>query len=264
MSLFLQILVFLIIAAALGFAVGWLMRASRLQAEGAGAEADLRGRLARLEDERDRLRAELAAAGHAGAATGQRATADTSELTARIARLQDELALAQKANATHQAEAGRLEARIAELEASAALTPGAPTSGPVTPGAVTPGPVTPGAVTPGAVTPGTVTPGIVTPGRASTARPGADQPPAGRAGTPPTALARPEGKPDDLQQISGIGPGIERTLHRLGIFHFRQIAAFTPDNIAWVNQRLRFKGRIEREDWIGQARRLAAGGQPLQ
>ncbi len=83
-------------------------------------------------------------------------------------------------------------------------------------------------------------------------------------GGAPQALSRPEGEPDDLQQISGIGPGIERTLHQLGIFHFRQIAAFTPENVAWVNQRLRFKGRIEREDWIGQAKRLVAGGPPLQ
>ncbi len=224
MSLFLQILVFLIIAAALGFAVGWLMRASRLQAETASGAADLRARLARSEDERDRLRAGLAAAGGAGARTAQPATPDASGLAARITALQDELALAQQANARHQAEVGRLEARIAELEASAALTPARP----------------------------------------APARPAAEEPPAERAGTPPTALARPEGKPDDLQQISGIGPGIERTLHRLGIFHFRQIAAFTPDNIAWVNQRLRFKGRIEREDWIGQAKRLAAPDQPLQ
>ncbi len=230
MSLFVQILVFLIIAAALGFALGWLMRASRLQAEGASGEAELRARVARLEDERDRLRAELAAAGGAGAvaggvgaAAGQRAAADPSELAARITQLQDELARAQAANARHQAEVGRLEARIADLEAGAAVT----------------------------------TPKAVTTGRA-------DPPPAERAGLPPAALARPEGTPDDLQQISGIGPGIERTLHQLGIFHFRQIAAFTPDNVAWVNQRLRFKGRIEREDWIGQAKRLAAGGQALQ
>jgi predicted flap endonuclease-1-like 5' DNA nuclease len=78
-------------------------------------------------------------------------------------------------------------------------------------------------------------------------------------GTRPPALPSPEGDPDDLKKISGIGPGIERTLHGLGIYHFRQIAQFTPDNVAWVDQRLRFRGRIEREDWIGQARKLAAG-----
>ena len=52
------------------------------------------------------------------------------------------------------------------------------------------------------------------------------------------------------------------TLHGLGIFHFRQIAAFTPDNVAWINRHLRFKGRIEREHWIEQARALAAGETP--
>jgi NADH-quinone oxidoreductase subunit E len=72
-------------------------------------------------------------------------------------------------------------------------------------------------------------------------------------------LSAPEGEPDDLKKISGIGPGIEKTLHGLGIYHFRQIAGFTSDNVAWVNQRLRFKGRIEREEWIEQARKLAAG-----
>src|SRR5690606_6127840 len=78
------------------------------------------------------------------------------------------------------------------------------------------------------------------------------------AGIPPPSLPAPEGEPDDLKKIHGIGPGIEKTLHQLGIWHFRQIAAFTPENIAWVDQRLRFRGRIAREDWVGQARRLAA------
>ena len=72
-------------------------------------------------------------------------------------------------------------------------------------------------------------------------------------GTPPRPLPGPEGEPDDLKLISGIGPGIEKTLHGLGIYHFRQIAELTPDNVAWIDQRLRFRGRIQREDWIGQA-----------
>ncbi|HET6518931.1 MAG TPA: hypothetical protein VFG47_03815 [Geminicoccaceae bacterium] len=78
---------------------------------------------------------------------------------------------------------------------------------------------------------------------------------------PPAGLPAPDGLPDDLKLISGIGPRIEQTLNRLGIFHFRQVAALTPGNAAWINQHLRFRGRIERERWIEQARVLAAGGQ---
>ena len=67
------------------------------------------------------------------------------------------------------------------------------------------------------------------------------------------------GKPDDLKRIKGVGPKIEGILHDLGIFHFDQIAAWTGAEIAWVDERLKFKGRIAREGWIEQARALAAG-----
>lgn len=79
-------------------------------------------------------------------------------------------------------------------------------------------------------------------------------------GQQPAALttAR-DGKADDLKLISGVGPKLEKTLNGLGIFHFWQIAEFTPDNVAWVDRHLRFKGRIEREKWISQAKVLAAG-----
>jgi predicted flap endonuclease-1-like 5' DNA nuclease len=63
---------------------------------------------------------------------------------------------------------------------------------------------------------------------------------------------------DDLQQIKGIGPKIAATLRQLGIGRFEQIAAWTPEHVAWVNAHLRFKGRVEREEWIAQARNLAA------
>ncbi|MEM7042891.1 MAG: hypothetical protein AAF543_08780, partial [Pseudomonadota bacterium] len=69
------------------------------------------------------------------------------------------------------------------------------------------------------------------------------------------------GVADDLKKISGVGPKLERTLNGLGIYHFSQIAAFTPDNVAWVDRHLRFKGRIEREKWIEQAKILAEGGE---
>ncbi len=70
-------------------------------------------------------------------------------------------------------------------------------------------------------------------------------------------LNKPDGDKDDLTQIIGIGKVFERTLHDLGIFHFRQIAAFGPAEIARINSELKeFKGRIEHDDWIGQAREL--------
>ncbi len=70
-------------------------------------------------------------------------------------------------------------------------------------------------------------------------------------------LKKPDGEKDDLTQIIGIGKAFERTLHDLGIFHFRQIAAFGPAEIARINSELKeFKGRIEHDDWIGQAREL--------
>lgn len=67
-----------------------------------------------------------------------------------------------------------------------------------------------------------------------------------------------DGEPDNLQQIKGIGPKIAGILNDLGIERFEQIAAWTPENIEWINGHLKFKGRVEREEWIPQARALIA------
>lgn len=64
---------------------------------------------------------------------------------------------------------------------------------------------------------------------------------------------------DDLKQIKGIGPKLEETLNALGVYHFDQIAAWTEADIAWIDEQLNFKGRVEREDWIEQAKALANG-----
>ncbi len=64
---------------------------------------------------------------------------------------------------------------------------------------------------------------------------------------------------DDLKQISGVGPALEKKLHDLGITSLQQVADFTPEQIAEVDEKLNFKGRIERDDWIGQAKTLLAG-----
>jgi NADH-quinone oxidoreductase subunit E len=79
----------------------------------------------------------------------------------------------------------------------------------------------------------------------------------------PTGLGEPRaGGADDLKRIKGVGPKLEEVLHRLGYFHFDQIAAWSPDELAWVDSHLEgFNGRATREDWVGQARILAAGGE---
>lgn len=64
---------------------------------------------------------------------------------------------------------------------------------------------------------------------------------------------------DDLKLIKGVGPKLEGVLNDLGVFHFDQIASWSAAEIAWVDARLKFKGRIERDDWIGQAKTLGEG-----
>lgn len=56
-----------------------------------------------------------------------------------------------------------------------------------------------------------------------------------------------------------MGPKLEQTLNELGFFHFDQIAKWTEAEVAWVDARLKFKGRIERDGWIDQAKQLASG-----
>lgn len=72
----------------------------------------------------------------------------------------------------------------------------------------------------------------------------------------PELLTAPEGEADDLTQIKGIGPKLQKTLSDLGVYHFRQIAAWTPENLGWLDERLAFKGRIQREGWVEQAQNL--------
>ncbi|CAN7491549.1 NADH-ubiquinone dehydrogenase [Phyllobacterium sp. LjRoot231] len=66
---------------------------------------------------------------------------------------------------------------------------------------------------------------------------------------------------DDLKRISGIGPKLEQVLKGMGIRTYVQIAAWTADDIAKVDDQLKFGGRISRDDWVGQASKLAAEGQ---
>lgn len=81
------------------------------------------------------------------------------------------------------------------------------------------------------------------------------------AGTKPALLTAPrDGGADDLKLIKGVGPGLEKELNSKGVYHFDQIASWTDDEVAWADQHLvRFKGRVTRDNWVTQAKALAAG-----
>ena len=64
---------------------------------------------------------------------------------------------------------------------------------------------------------------------------------------------------DDLKKITGLGPKMEETLNGLGIFHYDQIAKWSPAEVAWVDDAAKARGRIERDGWVEQAAALAGG-----
>lgn len=75
---------------------------------------------------------------------------------------------------------------------------------------------------------------------------------------PKTMTAARNGQADDLKLIKGIGPKLETLCHKLGFYHFDQIAAWTAAEIAWVDDNLEgFKGRVTRDEWVSQAQELA-------
>ena len=69
----------------------------------------------------------------------------------------------------------------------------------------------------------------------------------------PVLLKEAEGTADDLTVVKGIGPKLSETLNEFGVFHFKQIASWTPENISWLDEELGFKGRIQRDGWVDQA-----------
>ncbi|MGR3491002.1 MAG: hypothetical protein ACU0DW_03005 [Shimia sp.] len=82
-------------------------------------------------------------------------------------------------------------------------------------------------------------------------------------GVKPATLDAPRaGGADDLKRIRGIGPKLEKLCFRLGFYHFDQIAAWTDQEVAWVDANLEgFKGRVSRDEWVSQAQLLASGGE---
>ncbi len=105
-------------------------------------------------------------------------------------------------------------------------------------------------------------------GSVASAAPVAAAKPAAKAkAAAPVAAAKPAAKAkaaapavsgaDDLKQLSGVGPALEKKLHAAGVTSFAQIAAWTDADVAAMDEKLSFKGRIEREGWIAQAKELA-------
>lgn len=121
------------------------------------------------------------------------------------------------------------------------------------------------------------TPATVAPAAASVA-PAASEPAAAAAtpdfdkdgvqegtgeGSKPETLSGPRGgMADNLKEIKGVGPKLEKMLNEMGFYHFDQIADWTADEVAWVNANLTgFKGRVSRDNWVEQAGILASGGE---
>lgn len=87
-----------------------------------------------------------------------------------------------------------------------------------------------------------------------------EQAPEPATSAPSPFLTAPEGEADDLGRIKGIGPKLSARLKELGVFHYRQIAEWTPGQLALVDRELgQFQGRPERDQWQSQARLLASG-----
>ena len=141
-------------------------------------------------------------------------------------------------------------AKAAAAQAAAAAAPAAPAAAPVPVAAPAPAAAKPVAVA----------------APVAAAKPAAKPAPVKTAAAedkPPVLAAARGGKGDDLKLVWGIGPKLEAMLHGMGVFHFDQIAAWTDRQLVWVDENLEgFYGRARRDDWIGQAKKLATGWRP--
>ena len=103
----------------------------------------------------------------------------------------------------------------------------------------------------------------------SPARPDSVQDP-GPSPVAPSEESQPVGLPgpraggaDDLTRIRGVGPSLAALVNGIGFYHLDQIAAWNPAEVAWVDANLTgFRGRVTRDDWVGQAKALVAGDAP--
>lgn len=83
--------------------------------------------------------------------------------------------------------------------------------------------------------------------------------PAAKKDNAPPKMKKPA-KPDDLKRISGVGPKLEGVLNGLGIYKFEQISKWKKAEREWVDGYLKFKGRIDRDNWVAQAKKFMKEG----
>lgn len=157
------------------------------------------------------------------------------------------------ADATATAGAGAVSAAKAAAPVAKSTAPAADTApGSAATSTATPAPSTPLA-TPAAAAPAPANAAPATPAAAAASSAATQEVEAEQ----PKGLDAPVGTKDDLKRISGVGPVLEGKLNGLGFFHFWQIAKWTRAEVEWVDGYLSFKGRIDRDNWISQATKLA-------
>jgi NADH-quinone oxidoreductase subunit E len=78
----------------------------------------------------------------------------------------------------------------------------------------------------------------------------------------PARLSGPRGgTADNLKEIEGVGPAMEKLVNEMGFFHFDQIAGWSESDVAWVDANLKgFKGRVTRDKWVAQAKIIVTDG----
>lgn len=187
------------------------------------------------------------------------------------ARIRDQRKAAEEAaaaKAAAEADAKKVEATPASAEkpATATATPGRPKPSDASQpsGAAQDTPAASGKVATEAVRESAKDAPTTAPEKApARSRPGA-APQAHVEESKPALLDKPrETGADDLELIWGVGRKLAGMLNEMGIWHYDQIAAWTPAELAWVDARLTgFKGRAVRDDWIGQAKKLSTGWRP--
>ncbi|MCB1360921.1 MAG: hypothetical protein KDJ96_07435 [Rhodobacteraceae bacterium] len=174
---------------------------------------------------------------------GRRAQAGASVDHDEAERLRAELTACQAKDRTASARIDALEADLADCRrAAVAVAPAAPVMAAEPEPEPDPEPAPAPAPAP------------------ETAPEAAADPAPAEVGTRPSRLDGPrDGVADDLKRIKGIGPKLEILCNRLGFWHFDQIANWSSEEIAWVDANLEaFKGRVTRDNWVDQARILAA------